>query len=68
MNGIFDRAAAAALGRFSHPDTDLMDAVLHDRVHDLRLPVLVGLPLGHDRRTPPSQSARTRRSTPPPGR
>ena len=48
MNGIFDRVAALALGRFTHPDTDLMDEVLHDRVHDLGLPVLMGLPIGHD--------------------
>lgn len=48
MNGIFDRVAALALGRFTHSDTDLMDEVLHDRVHDLGLPVLMGLPIGHD--------------------
>ena len=53
--GLFDRVAAVAVGDFvgceaRNPDEPSVDAVLAERLGDLGVPVLTGLPFGHGHR------------------
>ncbi len=53
--GVFDQVAAVAVGDFvgcepRNDDEPSIDAVLDDRLGDLSVPVLAGLPFGHGRR------------------
>lgn len=55
--GALDRVAAVVLGEFTDcspgPHRVPVEAVLHERLGQLRVPVLAGLPLGHGRENAP---------------
>jgi muramoyltetrapeptide carboxypeptidase len=54
LTGAFQQIRGIAIGRFSQCDPPLdipsftVEEVLHDRLHDLGLPIVSGLPFGHD--------------------